>query len=255
MDIVSMIWSQYVVNILDILIVSYIFYRILLIIRGTKATQVVFGLVILLFVTIVAKDILHLRTLSWLLEKFWVTAVIILAVVFQSEIRYGLAKLGSKLSYYGNHNSNNMQTNFLDEISDAAIEMSKSRTGALIVLEKDMGLKNYTDTGINIDAKISQELILAIFQTKSPIHDGALIIHDERLHSAGCVLPISTEIEVKHLGTRHRAGIGLSSITDAVVLIVSEETGNISVAVDGEIKIIPQNDLLKTISKYYLKKD
>lgn len=254
MEFVSQIWSQYVVNILDILIVSYIFYRILLIIRGTKATQVVFGLVILLFVTIFAKDIVHLRTLSWLLEKFWVTAVIILAVVFQSEIRYGLAKLGSKLSYYGNHNAT-VQTSFLEEIVDAAIEMSKSRTGALIVLEKDMGLKNYTDTGIYVDAKISQELILSIFQTKSPIHDGAIIIHDERLHSAGCVLPISTEIEVKHLGTRHRACIGLSSITDAVIVIVSEETGNISVAVDGEIEIIPQNDLLKTISKYYLKKD
>jgi diadenylate cyclase len=118
--------------------------------------------------------------------------VIILAVVFQSEIRYGLAKLGSKLSYYGNHNAT-VQTSFLEEIVDAAIEMSKSRTGALIVLEKDMGLKNYTDTGIYVDAKISQELILSIFQTKSPIHDGAIIIHDERLHSAGCVLPISTE--------------------------------------------------------------
>lgn len=254
MDIFSQIWSQYIVNALDILIVSYIFYRILLIIKGTKATQIIFGLVILLCVTILAKDVVHLRTLSWLLEKFWVTAVIILAVVFQGEIRYGLAKLGSKLSYYNNRTTP-LQTSFLEEIIEAAVEMSKSRTGALIVLEKEMGLKNYTDTGINIDARISQELILSIFQTKSPIHDGAIIIHDERLHSAGCVLPISTEIEVKHLGTRHRAGIGLSSITDAVVLIVSEETGNVSVAVDGEIEIVPQSDLLKTISKYYLKKD
>ncbi|MDD5101813.1 MAG: diadenylate cyclase CdaA [Endomicrobiaceae bacterium] len=253
MDIFSQIWSQYIINALDILIVSYIFYRILLIIKGTKATQIIFGLVILLCVTILAKDVVHLRTLSWLLEKFWVTAVIILAVVFQGEIRYGLAKLGSKLSYY-NH-ATPVQTSFLEEIIEAAIEMSKSRTGALIVLEKEMGLKNYTDTGINIDARISQELILSIFQTKSPIHDGAIIIHEERLHSAGCVLPISTEIEVKHLGTRHRAGIGLSSITDAVVLIVSEETGKISIAVDGEIEIIQQSDLLKTISKYYLKKD
>lgn len=252
MDIVYQIWLKYVSNILDILIVAYIFYRILLIIKGTRALQVVIGLIAIILVTIVAKDIIHLRTLSWLLEKFWFAAVIILSVVFQSEIRYGLAKLGSKLSAY---NQTPVQTNFLSEISEAAAEMSKSKTGALIVLEKNMGLKNYTDTGTYIDAKISQELILSIFQTKSPIHDGAIVIKDERIHSAGCVLPISTEIEDKYLGTRHRAGIGLSSITDAVVLIVSEESGRISISVDGEIETVAKIDLFKTLSKYYLKRE
>jgi diadenylate cyclase len=132
--------------------------------------------------------------------------------------------------------------------------MSENRIGALIVFEKEIGLKNYADTGIYIDARISHELILSIFNTKSPIHDGAIIIHDEKIHSAGCVLPISTELDVKNLGTRHRAGIGLSSVTDAVIVIVSEETGNVSVAVDGEISSVPQNELLKTLSKHYFRR-
>lgn len=249
MELLSNIWFTYIVNILDILIVAYIFYRTLLVIKGTRTIQVVIGLIILVGITILARDVLHLQTLSWLMSKFWVAAVVILAVVFQTEIRYGLAKLGSKLFF----TETKIKSNFLEEIVEAAKEMSKIKMGALIVIEREMGLKNYADTGTYIDAKITHELLLSIFNTKAPIHDGAVIIKDEKLQSAGCVLPISTEIEVKHLGTRHRAGIGISSITDAIVLVVSEETGRISLFIDGKSEKVNNNNLLEVVSQHYTK--
>lgn len=250
MELVAHIWNVYISNILDILILAYIFYRILLVIKGTRTIQVVIGLIVLVAVTIIARDVLHLQTLSWIMGKFWLAAVVILAVVFQSEIRYALAKIGSKLFLFGTK----IKSNFISEIVEAATEMSKIRMGALIVLEKDMGLKNYTETGIKLDGKVTHELLLSIFNTKAPIHDGAVIIKDEKIEAAGCVLPISTEIEVKHLGTRHRAGIGLSATTDAIVLVVSEETGNISICVDGEIEKVGSENLLETLTNKYTEK-
>ncbi len=250
MELVAHIWNVYISNILDILILAYIFYRILLVIKGTRTIQVVIGLIVLVAVTIIARDVLHLQTLSWIMGKFWLAAVVILAVVFQSEIRYALAKIGSKLFLFGTK----IKSNFISEIVEAATEMSKIRMGALIVLEKDMGLKNYTETGIKLDAKVTHELLLSIFNTKAPIHDGAVIIKDEKIEAAGCVLPISTEIEVKHLGTRHRAGIGLSATTDAIVLVVSEETGNISICVDGKIEIVSKENLLEVLTNKYTEK-
>ncbi len=250
MELVAHIWNVYISNILDILILAYIFYRILLVIKGTRTIQVVIGLIVLVAVTIIARDVLHLQTLSWIMGKFWLAAVVILAVVFQSEIRYALAKIGSKLFLFGTK----IKSNFISEIVEAATEMSKIRMGALIVLEKDMGLKNYTETGIKLDAKVTHELLLSIFNTKAPIHDGAVIIKDEKIEAAGCVLPISTEIEVKHLGTRHRAGIGLSATTDAIVLVVSEETGNISICVDGEIEKVSSENLLEVLTNKYTEK-
>ena len=250
MELVAHIWNVYISNILDILILAYIFYRILLVIKGTRTIQVVIGLIVLVAVTIIARDVLHLQTLSWIMGKFWLAAVVILAVVFQSEIRYALAKIGSKLFLFGTK----IKSNFISEVVEAATEMSRIRMGALIVLEKDMGLKNYTETGIKLDAKVTHELLLSIFNTKAPIHDGAVIIKDEKIEAAGCVLPISTEIEVKHLGTRHRAGIGLSATTDAIVLVVSEETGNISICVDGEIEKVSSENLLEVLTNKYTEK-
>ena len=250
MELAAHIWNVYVVNILDILILAYIFYRILLVIKGTRTIQIVIGLIVLVAITIIARDVLHLKTLSWIMGKFWLAAVVILAVVFQTEIRYALAKIGSKLFFA----ETKIKSNFLNEICEAAVEMSRIKMGALIVIEKDMGLKNYTETGIKIDAKITHELLLSIFNTKAPIHDGAVIIKDERIDSAGCVLPISTEIEVKHLGTRHRASIGLSALTDAIVLVVSEQTGTISVCLDGKIQQVQGDNLLETLTKSYTQK-
>ena len=250
MELVSHIWNVYIVNILDIIILAYIFYRILLVIKGTRTIQIVIGLIVLVAITIIARDVLHLETLSWLMSRFWLAAVVILAVVFQTEIRYALAKIGSKLFFA----ETKIKSNFISEIVEAAVEMSRIRMGALIGIEKDMGLKNYMETGIKVDAKISHELLLSIFNTKAPIHDGAVVIKDERIDSVGCVLPISTEIEVKHLGTRHRAGIGLSALTDAIVIVVSEETGNISVCKDGKIEKVSNENLLETLTNRYTEK-
>lgn len=247
MDLLATIWSTYVVNILDILIVSYIFYRTLLIMKGTRTIQVVIGLIILVGITILARDLLHLKMLTWLMNKFWLAMAVILAVIFQTEIRYGLAKLGSKM-FFGNKG---IKIDFLEEIVEAVIEMSKIRMGALIALEKDFSLKMYTDQATIMEARVSHELLLSIFNTKSPIHDGAVIIKNGRIRAASCVLPISTEIEAKHLGTRHRAAIGLSSLTDAIVIVVSEETGNISVAVDGKMEEYTNNNkLLEKLKEY-----
>ena len=250
MELLSYIWNVYIVNILDILIVAYIFYRILLVIKGTRTIQIVIGLIVLVAITIISRDILHLRTLWWLMSKFWLAAVVILAVVFQSEIRYALATIGSKFFF----KEIKIKSTFITEIAEAVVEMSRIRMGALIVIEREMGLRNYTETGIQIDAKITHELPLSIFNTKAPIHDGAVIIKDERLESAGCVLPISTEIEVKHLGTRHRAGIGLSSLTDAIVIVVSEETGKISICLEGKIKEIESEKMSGTLKDLYSEK-
>ena len=255
MDFISTIWGNWLINILDIFIVYYIFYRLILVIKGTRALQIVIGLLVLMFLTLIAKDVLHLQTVAWLLSKFWIGAVVILAVVFNDEIRLVLAKLGagfSKFHFY--HSSVKKDFGFLVELTEAAIEMSKARIGGLIVLEKEIGLQNYSETGIAVDAQISQELILSIFNTKAPIHDGAIIIKDARIQSAGCVLPLSNSIENKHLGTRHRAGLGLASVTDSVILIVSEENGNISIAYEGKIETIEQENLLNKLKYFYYKK-
>lgn len=255
MDFISTIWNNWIVNILDIFIVYYIFYRLLLVIKGTRSLQIVIGLLVLMFLTLIAKDVLQLQTVAWLLGKFWIGAAVILAVVFNDEIRLVLAKLGVGFSiFHLYHSSANKDFNFLSELAEAAIEMSKARIGGLIVLEKEMGLKNYSETGIVIDAQISRELILSIFNTKAPIHDGAIIIKDARIHSAGCVLPLSNSIGNKHLGTRHRAGLGLASITDSVIIIISEENGNISVAYEGKIEITEYDNLLSKLNYCYSKK-
>lgn len=215
--------------------------------KGTRTIQVVIGLIILVGITILARDVLHLRTIAWLMSKFWLAAAVILAVIFQTEIRYALAQLGSKMFFMDKET----KVDFLEEIVEAVVEMSKIRMGALIVLERDFSLKMYAEQATLIDAKVSHELLLSIFNTKAPIHDGAVIVKNGRVQAASCVLPISTEIEVKHLGTRHRAAIGLSSVTDAVVVVVSEETGSISIVVDGKIeKLANENKILERLKEY-----
>jgi diadenylate cyclase len=185
------------------------------------------------------------------MNKFWLAMAVILAIIFQTEIRYGLATLGSKIKIFLFFGNKDIKIDFLKEIVEAVFEMSKIRMGALIVIERDFSLKTYTDQATIIDALVSHELLLSIFNTKAPIHDGAIIIKNGRIKAASCVLPISTEIEVKHLGTRHRAAIGLSSLTDAIVVVVSEETGKISVVADGKIKEYTNNNkLLEKLKEY-----
>jgi diadenylate cyclase len=226
------IYSKYIVNILDILILTIVFYKLILVIKGTRAVQIIIGILIVLGFTIVARDILYLRALSWFLENFWFAAVVILAVVFQTEISNVLAQLGGQ--FWGLKAK--VKNSHITEIVDAVEDLSLSMIGGLIAIENEIGLKNFTETGVSLNANISKELLLSIFKNKYvPLHDGAVIIFNDKISAAGCLFPLSRNTNVKIFGTRHRAALGLSEITDAVIIVISEETGQISVAYKGKL--------------------
>jgi len=220
------LWSNFFVHVIDILLIAYILYRLLLLIKGTMAVQMILGILTIIIVTVIAQVVLDLKTLSWLLEKFWIAAVVVVVVVFQPEIRSALAHLGS-------HRWGRVflpSGNFIDEVIDAVITASEQKIGMLIVFEKELGLRSFADTGTHLNADVSKELILSIFNTRSPLHDGALILVNGRVMAAACLLPLSEDHYIaKTYGTRHRAAIGITESTDAIVIVVSEETGKISI--------------------------
>jgi diadenylate cyclase len=226
------IYNTYIVNILDIFILAIVFYRIVLVIKGTMAIQIIVGILFVLGFTIVAEYVLHLRALSWLLNRLWVAAVVVITVIFQMEIRSLLARVGGQLWGF----KTKVKASYITEIVDAVENLSTSISGGLVVIENEIGLKNFAETGISLNADISKELLLSIFKNKSaPLHDGAVIILNDKISAAGCVLPLNRDTGVKILGTRHRAALGLSEVTDAVIIVVSEETGQISVAYKGKL--------------------
>ena len=227
-------WMHGLRHVLDIFLVAYIFYKIMLVVKGTRSVQILQGILFLAVGTFLVNGVLHLPTMQWLLQKFWMAGLVILAVVFQPEIRSALAQLGSQqLSRWIIPG----RFQFIDEIIAALKECSEKRIGALIVLEQDTGLKNYVETGTKINGEISSELILSLLHPRSPLHDGAIIISGTQLVGAACLLPLTDDPHIaKILGTRHRAAVGLSEFSDAVVLVVSEETGQISVARDGRLQ-------------------
>ncbi len=218
-------------DIVDILLVAFIIYRIMVLIRGTRAVQMAAGLGVIIFIYFVAKE-LQLFTLHWLLGTALSSIFLLVVIVFQDDIRRVLTQFGQPpfLRY-------KVKTfHALEEVAKAASEMSQSRTGALIVLERTIGLNEYIETGTQIDAEVSRMLLLTIFAKCTPLHDGAVIIRGGRLVAAGCVLPLTSNPAIsRRLGTRHRAGIGVTEQNDSVSVIVSEETGSISVAIAGRI--------------------
>lgn len=221
-------------DLLDIVIVSLILYRILLIIKGTKAAQMLAGLGILLIASFFSRY-LQLYTMDWIIQSFWAQVVIVLIVLFQPEIRRALAQMGESSFLQGFTSAEELRS--LEEIVRASVALANRKIGALIVIERDVSLKDYIEIGTSLDAKVSKELLLSIFHPTSPIHDGAVVIRGNRVVAAGCFLPITLGTEVsKALGTRHRAGIGITEETDAVAIIVSEETGTISVAIHGTLE-------------------
>lgn len=234
MNFLSILWSGYLVHVLDIMVVAYIFYRLMLVVKGTRAVQVIAGILTLVVITLLARDVFHLSTLDWLLEKFWLGAIVIIAVVFQPEIRDALAQLGR-------HRWSRIliaeEPAFIEEIIGAVQECSRRQIGALVVLEQETGLKTYVETGVRMNAEISKELILSVFNQRSPLHDGAIIIANGRLVAAACVLPLSNNPTLsKTFGTRHRSAIGIGELSDAVVIVVSEETGQIALVREGKLK-------------------
>ena len=218
-------------DIVDILLVAFIIYRIMVLIRGTRAVQMAVGLGVIVLTYFIAKE-LQLYTLHWLLGTALSSIFLLVVIVFQDDIRRVLTQFGQPpfLRY-------KVKTfHALEEVAKAAAEMAQTKTGALIVLERTIGLNEYIETGTKIDGEVSRMLLITIFAKCTPLHDGAVIIRGGRLAAAGCVLPLTSNPAIsRRLGTRHRAGIGITEQTDAVTVIVSEETGSISVAIAGRI--------------------
>jgi diadenylate cyclase len=221
-------------DIVDIIVMSIIVYRLLLIIKGTRAAHMLIGLGVLLVASLLSRYF-ELYTVDWLIQSFWSQIVIALIILFQPEIRRALAQMGETQFIHVLTPAEELKS--LDEIVKAAIALSNRKIGALIAIERETSLKDFVEIGTPLDGKVSKELLLSIFHPTSPIHDGAVVIKGNRIVAAGCFLPITMDTDVsKALGTRHRSGIGLSEETDAVVIIVSEETGTVSMAMNGKLE-------------------
>lgn len=240
-------------DIFDIALVTIIVYRLLLILKGTKAAKMLLGLVVLLLVSFGSRY-LELYTMDWLIQSFLSQLVIALIILFQPEIRRVLAQMGEARLFQSFTSAEEMRS--IDEIVRAVVSLANRHIGALIVIEREISLNEYIEIGVPLDAKVSKELLLSIFHPTSPIHDGAVIIRNNRIVAAGCFLPIALETDLsKALGTRHRAGIGVTEETDAVVLIVSEETGNISIAIEGSLQTITNTNAIRDqLTKIFAKK-
>lgn len=227
-----------IMDIVDILVVAFVIYKIILMLQTTSSARIAKSIVIILLLTALT-SVLHMYLMNYLLDKILEIGLLALVIMFQPELRRILEKLGSK-SFREILSTKQEQRNIdyvISETVKACEIMSRERTGVLIVFERTSSLEDYQKTGIVIDARVSSELLRNIFFTKASLHDGAVIIRNERIAAAGCVLPLTENRNISSdLGTRHRAGIGMSEVSDAVVVIVSEETGTISVAISGMLK-------------------
>lgn len=221
-------------DVLDIVLVSVILYRLIVFVKGTRAAKMLLGLLLLLVVSIVARNV-PLYTLDFLLQGFWAYIVIALIVLFQPEIRKTLARMGE--TPFLNAFTSAEELRGLEEIVRAAVILAERKIGALMVIERETDLKEFVELGTPLDARVSRELLMSIFHPTSPIHDGAVVIRGNRVVAAGCFLPIALAPSISRaLGTRHRAALGLTEETDSVVIIVSEETGGISMSIGGRLE-------------------
>jgi uncharacterized protein (TIGR00159 family) len=218
----------------DILLVTVVIYRIFRIIRGTRAVQILVGLAVLM-VAYVGAEFFELFTLHWILNGFLSSIILVVVVLFQNDIRRALAHVGMN-SLFRYRESAAMGAQAIEELMKASVSLANKRIGALIVLERGTNLRDHVEGGLEIGGRVSRELLLSIFLPYSPIHDGAVVIKDDKILWAGCFLPLTTRHDVdKELGTRHRAAVGITEETDAVVIVVSEERGAVSLALNGRI--------------------
>jgi diadenylate cyclase len=240
-------------DIIDILIVAFLIYRIFLFLSETRAIQILIGLFILLLFSVIAK-FLHFYTLSFIFNNLITIGIFALIVIFQPEIRRILAKLGEK--QFGIFTSEEEAEKIIEEIVRAAKKLSEDRVGGLIVVEREVNLDNYIEAGTVIDGKISKELLITIFWPGTPLHDGAVIVRRDKIHKAGAFLPLSLNPHLPQtVGTRHRAAIGITEETDAVVVVISEETGAVSVSYTGKfIKNLDPQKLKKVLKDLLIKK-
>lgn len=226
-------WSQAAWAALDILLVALLIYQVLVMIRGTRAAPMLAGLAIVA-VTFYLARMGELTTLNWVVSRVLPYIVFAAIVVFQSEIRHVLADLGRRLSFL---RGSSAESDSYDDIVLAANLFSQHQTGALIVIERDIGLRTHIESGVPLDARLSYDLLATIFRPSAPLHDGAVIVQKDRIAAAACFLPLSMNpLLSTQLGTRHRAAIGITEETDAIAVVVSEETGAISLAIAGQIE-------------------
>ncbi|RMD85836.1 MAG: TIGR00159 family protein [Candidatus Dadabacteria bacterium] len=220
-------------NAIDILIVAYLIYRGLLVIKGTRAAPMLAGLAVVVLVYFISRP-LGLNTVAWLLGNFLSSIILIVIVIFQDEIRRGLTKMGLQ-PVFGRF-SKPLIGKAVEEISLACARLSKERIGALIVIQRDVGLDEFVEEGVYLDANLDRKLLYSLFVKESPLHDGAVVIEGGKIKAAGCVLPLSFNPDLDpNLGTRHRAALGLSERSDAVIVVVSEESGGISLVREGRL--------------------
>ena len=228
-------WPQVsLASVIDILLVAVLIYEFLKLIRGTRAAPMLLGVGALALAFYVA-HVTDLRALDWLVSTLLPYAIFALIVVFQAEIRQALARLGRRLTF--SRSGQSATGDAYDDIVMAANLFSQNQTGALVVIEREIGLRTYIESGVPLDAQLSYDLLATVFRPSAPLHDGAVIIQGERIAAAACFLPLSMNpLLSTQMGTRHRAGIGITEETDAISVIVSEETGSISLAVAGTIE-------------------
>jgi diadenylate cyclase len=233
-ELIAVIQSLRWPDVIDMAIVAALLYWLFLVLKGTRALQMLIGLGLLLAVSFISKWA-ELTTVHWIVSNIWSQIVLVIVILFQPEIRRALAQIGQTppLSRFF---SSSEESRTIEEIIRASVSMANKRIGAILVLERETELKDIVEMGVPLDAKVSKELLISIFVPTSPLHDGAVVIKRDRVAAAGCFLPLTLNPEIsKMLGTRHRAALGVTEETDAVVITVSEETGAISIIIGGKM--------------------
>lgn len=220
-------------TIIDITVVTFIFYRLLLLLRGTRAVQMIIGLLAIIVISFIA-GFAHLETLNWIASNLKTVWIIAFLIIFQPELRRALAQMGQSRVFRRFVSTESF--GIVGHIVSAAEQLSKRRVGGIVVIAQTVGLKNYLETGVRLNSDVTGDLLVSIFNVQSPLHDGAVILEGDQLAAARCILPLTqSRYPGRALGTRHRAALGLSEETDAIIVVVSEETGQISVASDGKL--------------------
>jgi len=239
-------------SVLDILLVALVFYGLFYFIQGTRAVQLLRGILLVVLLAVLASSIFHLTAFSWLILKSIPALLVAIPVIFQPELRRALERLGRPGTLLSRHNTSATQT--INTIARAAGELSQRRFGALVVLEGATGLQDFVDTGVVLDAQLSKDLLLSIFFKNAALHDGAVIVREDRVVAAACMLPLSESPALdRDLGTRHRAAIGVTEGTDAIAVVVSEETGDIAVARNGRLaRRLDEGELNRLLHRLYL---
>ncbi len=238
-------------SLLDILLVALVIYGLFYLIQGTRAVQLMRGILFIVFLAVLASSVFQLTAFSWLIRNSIPALLVAIPVVFQPELRRALERLGRPGMFLTRRNFS--ASHVVSVITRAVSELSEQRCGALIVLEGTTGLQEYVDTGVMLDAHLSADLLLSIFFKNAALHDGAVIIRDDRITAATCMLPLSESTSLsRELGTRHRAALGVTEGTDAIAVVVSEETGSISVAHNGRlVRRLDEGELGRLLRRLY----